>query len=65
MATKNHTRSLNQQERAFWKEAFLQAPFGFWNSPNEPMLVDRIKYRADFADAAVAEYRKRITWRLP
>lgn len=58
MVGKNHKQSMSQQERAFWREAFLEAR----NVPN-PDLETAVKHRAEFADAAVAEYRKRVTWR--
>jgi len=60
MVTKNHKQSMSQPERAFWRDAFLagpRPPFQ-WVS-----LEEEIKERADFADAAVQELRRRLTWR--
>ena len=61
MATKNgNHRKMSQPERAFWRDAFLAvAP---WHEPDEK-LETSVQRAADFADLAVAELRKRITWR--
>jgi hypothetical protein len=58
MATKDHKDSMSQPERTFWREVFLLTP------PHHPWKVEeQIKARADFADAAVIEYRRRVMWR--
>lgn len=57
-------RPMSQPERAFWREAFVAANRSFLlrrgtaRSPHNAAAL-----AADYADAAVDEYRKRITWR--
>lgn len=66
MATKNgnhHRKSLTQPERSFWRDVFIAL------APDKAVEhIDEgndaaVSATADFADKAVAEYRKRITWR--
>jgi hypothetical protein len=57
MVSEKHGKT-SKPELTFWCEAFLLGPNNFpWK------VEEQIKARADFADAAVAEYRKRVTWR--
>ncbi len=59
---KNHRgRPMSQPERAFWRDAFLNARPPNHRGYRGPTAEASI--RADYADAAVEEYRKRITWR--
>jgi hypothetical protein len=61
MATKNHKQSMSQPERNKWWDAFLQGPILLESTSG---LDERTEasIRADFADAAIAEYRKRVIW---
>ena len=61
MVTKNLSRpTASQTERLFWREAFLAGPrfMDAWIP-----MAEEIRLRADFADAAVQELRRRLTWR--
>lgn len=65
MVTRNQSQGVaSATERSFWREAFLAAPKaipqrrGSLRSPKRAA-----EFAADFADAAVAEYRRRLTWR--
>lgn len=56
---KNH-RPMSQPERALWRDV-LVALLTF--SPIDLSHEKAVGDAADLADKAVAEYRKRITWR--
>jgi hypothetical protein len=60
MATKNHSKSMSQPERAFWRDVFLRR-IHFWDA--DLSIQEATKRAGDYADEAVLEYRKRVTWR--
>lgn len=63
MASRN-TKPMTQPERAFWRDAFLAADSAFLirrGTMRSPARAAELA--ADYADAAVEEYRRRITWR--
>jgi uncharacterized protein VirK/YbjX len=53
----NPRKPMSVTERAFWREVFCKALLT-WHLPSQAT-----REAAEFADAAVDEYRKRITWR--
>lgn len=56
----NHRRPMSQPERSFWRDVFTtRATF----DPLDVSVERAVEACADFADKAVEEYRKRITWR--
>lgn len=66
MATKHHGKSMSQPERAFWRDVFATSNQAFLNrrgTMRSPLKAAALA--ADHADAAVEEYRRRITWRNP
>ena len=62
MVTKNHKQSMSQPERAFWRDVFLRALIVPSNGEKH-FPDDAASDAADYANAAVREYRKTITWR--
>ena len=64
MASRNNQKSMSQPERGFWRDAFLAAHRSFLLRRGTMRSPDRAaELAADYADAAIAEYRHRITWR--
>lgn len=64
MGTKDGHRPMSQPERAFWRDAFLAAQSSFLSRRGTMRSPRRAAALAsDYADAAIDEYRKRITWR--
>lgn len=64
MASKNDKRPMSQPERSFWRDAFLAANQSFLLRRGTMRSPQRAaELAADYADAAVDEYRRRITWR--
>ena len=57
MDRKNHGKQMSQPERALWRDV-LVARLTFSHERE-----DVVRAAADKADEAVAEYRKRITWK--
>lgn len=63
MPTRTHS-PMTLPERNFWRDAFLAAEQAFLcrrGTMRSP--AKSAELAADYADAAVAEYRHRITWR--
>jgi hypothetical protein len=56
---KNHRTSMSQPERGFWRDVYVGAEL-----PPDPDRTDaeEARLRANKADAAVAEHRRRVTW---
>lgn len=55
---------MNQAERGFWREAFLVSQRSFLSRRGTMRTpVRAAALAADYADAAVEELRKRITWK--
>jgi hypothetical protein len=66
MAPKHHGKSMSQPERAFWRDAFVSANQAFLTRRGTMRSpVKAAALAADYADAAVEEFRRRITWRNP
>lgn len=67
MASKTTKRNVQSQaERAFWRDAFIGAHRSFLlRRGTMRSAIRAAELAADYADAAVEEYRKRITWRSP
>jgi hypothetical protein len=59
MITKHKT---TQPERAFWRDAFLAAEVSTLVRHKTISAADLATLSADFADAAIEEYRTRILW---
>jgi hypothetical protein len=64
MATQHH-KPLTAPEKAFWKDAFLACARSTLLRHNGRRLTPKFAAGlcADFADAAMDEYRTRIIWR--
>jgi len=60
MVTKNHKQSMSQPERAFWRDVFIRALIASRYSAGPE---DAAREAAEYANAAVIEYRKTVTWR--
>lgn len=62
MVTSNH-RPMSQPERSFWREAFLVGFAAYLNNHPTDATEAAVGYAVNKADAAVAAYRNRVTWR--
>lgn len=55
---------MTQPERTFWRDAFLAAEQAFLTRRGTMRPSSKAaELAADYADAAVDEFRKRVTWR--
>ncbi len=64
MASRTSSRTLTVPERRFWQEAFLAAHRSFLlRRGTMRTAVRAAELAADYADASVAEFRRRVIWR--
>jgi hypothetical protein len=60
MASRTYDRSLNQQERAFWRDIVR---VDLSREGRTRALAKRAQRAMDLADIVIRGYRERITWR--